>query len=75
MWLQAIAERSGKNSDGRQGCLVGRRDMPREFLAWGCGQFSMVAAGRCKKRTDMSGDGAWEWTEEKTVFWAVATPL
>ncbi len=50
MWLQAIAERSGKNSDGRQGCLVGRRDMPREFFAWGCGQFSMVRGRKVQEK-------------------------
>ncbi len=39
------------------------------------GRFPVVAAGKCKKRIKIRGDGAKECTEEKTVFWAVATPL
>jgi len=40
MWLQGTAERTNGNSDRRKGCVLGHRDMPREFLVWDCGQFS-----------------------------------
>jgi hypothetical protein len=35
----------------------------------------MAASTNGRKKKEMSGDGASERSEEKTEFWAVATPL
>ncbi len=40
MELEGVAERSSSNSDGTQGCIVGRRNMPRESLVRIPRQFS-----------------------------------
>jgi hypothetical protein len=58
MWLQRIAERSSNNSDGRKGCLLGHRDIPGEFLAWICGQFSTGRGRKVQERMKITGDGA-----------------
>lgn len=41
MGLLGITERSSSNSDGREGCVLGHRDSPGEFLACPYGQFSI----------------------------------
>jgi hypothetical protein len=55
--------------------LAGRAELPKRLFVWSCGQ---VSDGRKYKRhgkKEMSGDGGSERSEEKTEFWAVATPL
>src|SRR6266481_6888453 len=51
--LQGIAERSRSDANSRKGCLLGHRDMPREFLAWSCAEFS---AGRGRKMQERNED-------------------
>src|SRR5260370_35759545 len=50
MYLQGIAQRSSKNWDARKGCLLGDRDMPGEFLAWICGQFSSCRGRKMQQK-------------------------
>ena len=38
--LQGIGKRSKSDPDGRKVCVLGRRHMAGEFLAWICGQVS-----------------------------------
>ncbi len=63
MYLQGIAQRSSKNWGARKGCLLGDRDMPGEFLAWICGQFSscrgrkMQQKNQDKRRRSVGMDG------------------
>lgn len=40
MWIQSLAERRRKSSDGRKGCLLRRGNMPKQFLDWIWGQVS-----------------------------------
>ncbi len=51
--LQGIAERSRSDANSRKGCLLGHRDMPREFLAWSCAEFS---TGRGRKMQERNED-------------------
>ena len=53
MCLQRIAERSRNDPDGTKGCVLGRRDMAGELLAWICGQFS---SGCGRKVQERNGD-------------------
>src|SRR5260370_39323857 len=63
MYLQGIAQRSSKNWDARKACLLGDGDMPGEFLAWICGQFSscrgrkMQQKNQDKRRRSVGMDG------------------
>ena len=52
MWLEGIAERRSKNSDSRKRSLLGHRDMPDEFLAWLCGQFSSGRGRKVEERNE-----------------------
>jgi hypothetical protein len=53
MGLQRIAGRSSGNSDGRNGCLLGHRVMPEEFLPWIWGESS---SGRGRKVQEKNQD-------------------
>jgi len=75
MLLQRIAERSRNSLDGRKGCLVGDGNMPGEFLARVCGEFSSGCGWKLQEKNRDNRRRSEEWMEEKTVFWAVATPL
>src|SRR5260370_8343024 len=50
MCLQRIAERSRNNPDGTKGCVLGRRDMAGELLAWIWGQFSSGCGRKVRER-------------------------
>ena len=50
MCLQRIAGRSVSNSDGREKCLLGHGDVPGDFLAWMCGQFSNGPGRKVEER-------------------------
>ena len=50
MCLQRIAERSRNDPDGTKGCVVGRRDMAGELLAWIWGQFSSGCGRKVRER-------------------------
>lgn len=73
MCLQGFAKRSSRNSNGRNAYLVGVENRPRQLSVWIWGRFPMIPPRSSKKRIKIPGDGAKEWREEKTVFWAVAT--
>jgi len=52
MRLQPVPERSGRISDGRKGCLLGHRDMPRKFLVRICGQFSTGGGRKVQEKNE-----------------------
>ncbi len=55
--------------------LPGRPEVPKRLFGWICGQISRGRRWKWQEKKEMSGNGASEWSEEKTEFWAVATPL
>ena len=50
--LQGIAERSRSDANSRKGCLLGHRNMPREFLAWSCAEFSTGRGRKIQERNE-----------------------
>jgi hypothetical protein len=55
--------------------LTERGTVPKRVFDWICGQLPNGREWKWQEKTDMSGDRGWEWSEGKTEFWAVATPL
>ena len=55
--------------------LRGREEVPKRLFLWICGQVSSGRKEKWQEQKEMTGDGASERSEEKTEFWAVATPL
>jgi hypothetical protein len=55
--------------------IPGRGEVPKRLFVWICGQISEGRKYKWQEKKEMSGDGASERSEEKTEFWAVATPL
>jgi hypothetical protein len=55
--------------------LPGRAEVPKRLFVWICSQVSDGRKYKWQEKKEMSGDGASERSEEKSEFWAVATPL
>ena len=55
--------------------LPRRAEVPKRLFVQICGQISRGRNQKWQEKKEMSGDGASERSEEKTEFWAVATPL
>jgi hypothetical protein len=53
----------------------GTRTGPEALFVWTCGEISSGRKLKWQEKKEMTGDGASERSEEKTEFWAVATPL
>ena len=53
---------------------AGRVEVPKRLFVWICGQISDGLKEKWQETKEMTGDGASEWTEEKTNFWAKAPP-
>jgi hypothetical protein len=55
--------------------VPGRGEVPKRLFVWICGQVSDGRKYKWQEKKEMSDDEASERSEEKTEFWAVATPL
>jgi hypothetical protein len=58
-----------------KGCLRDVEGDLKQFFVLCAGESSGARRQMPKKIKGLSGDGAKKWAEEKTNFWAVATPL
>lgn len=68
MWFEGIAVIDGNKSDQRKGRLAGDENISGQVLVRIWDQVSEVSRGSWNERRKIRGDGAKEWTEEKTVF-------
>ena len=52
MYLQRLAERSRKKSDGLKGCLLRRGNMPKQFFEWIWGQVSNARRQKLEEKNE-----------------------
>jgi hypothetical protein len=54
--------------------LPGRPTIPERLFVWICSQNSVGHKSKYQRKKEMNSDGVRKRSEEKTEFWAVATP-
>ena len=74
MYSSTLKRRARSCRGGTHRCFGSAENVPKRLFIWICGQKSAGRKRKCQGKKKMAGNEASAQGEERTKFWAVATP-